>query len=68
MSTQSVSSRPAPAVRPAVSSFKAAFLSFAQDMWHSYMRHSQYQMLLSSGNPQRTPQEAARQGRRASQR
>ncbi|SEB23609.1 MAG: hypothetical protein EPN73_04635 [Paraburkholderia sp.] len=68
MSTQSVSSRSTPAARPAVSSFKAAFLSFAQDMWHSYMRHSQYQMLLSSGNSHRTPQETARQGRRASQR
>ncbi|WP_228981794.1 hypothetical protein [Paraburkholderia gardini] len=61
MSTQSVSSRSTPAARPAASSFKAAFVSFAQDMWHSYMRHSQYQVLLSSGNPHRVPREIARQ-------
>lgn len=36
--------------RPAKkSSFKAAFLSFARDMWHSYQRHSQYQVMLSAG-------------------
>ncbi|CAG4895723.1 hypothetical protein [Paraburkholderia saeva] len=68
MSTQSVSSRSTPASRTAPSSFKAAFLSFAQDMWHSYMRHSQYEMQLSSGNPHRLPQDIARQGRRTSQR
>jgi len=36
--------------RPAKkASFKAAFLSFARDMWHSYQRHSQYQVMLAAG-------------------
>ncbi|HXZ10361.1 MAG TPA: hypothetical protein VEI25_20100 [Paraburkholderia sp.] len=51
-SSTSVSSslRNTAAARPAKkSSFKAAFLSFARDMWHSYQRHSQYQVMLAAG-------------------
>jgi len=46
------------AARPAKkSSFKAKFLSFARDMWHSYQRHSQYQVLLAAGRQHGAPEQ-----------
>jgi hypothetical protein len=43
--------------RPAKSSFKAAFLTFARDMWHSYQRHSQYQVMLAAGRHHGAPEQ-----------
>jgi hypothetical protein len=37
-------------------SFKATFLSFARDMWHSYQRHSQYQVMLAVGRQYGAPE------------
>ncbi|TDN63569.1 hypothetical protein [Paraburkholderia sp. BL10I2N1] len=45
------------AARPAKkSSFKARCLSFARDMWHSYQRHSQYQVMLAAGRQYGAPE------------
>jgi hypothetical protein len=59
MSSQPVSStlRNSAAHPAKKSSFKATFLSFARDMWHSYQRHSQYQVLLAAGRLHGAPEQ-----------
>ncbi len=65
MSSQPISSRTRPAAaRPAGSSFKDAFLRFARDIWHSYQRHSQYQVMLAAGRDHGVPEDVVHGRRR----
>ncbi|MGH8780430.1 hypothetical protein [Paraburkholderia sp.] len=63
MSSQPASSTLVPA-HPARTSFSVTLRRIAREMWRSYQRHSQYQVMLAAGRDHGVPDDEVRGRRR----